>query len=536
VWGITGHALDGSEASPVFNTMFNLSFESTQEWLLHVVKTARSDEKLYVRDDQIAWIEDFEKYTMLLNLSDSPFPVPADEFAEYLEGFTKASSGKYNNDFDYPEAVETPSGAKYARVRLKINVLKTAEIDTVDPVYNRWDDFAEAMNAQAPADASLLVVSKTFAAVQTEKEVVDSTARSFMLSTMIAFFCLVFFSGNIVTSVFAVLSMGLTLVTLFFGLVTILGWKVGPVQAMAVTILVGMSIDYSFHMVTGYQETDLPSRRKKARAALARLLSAIVGGAVTTMGAVAFLFPCWIYLFVQLGIMIFTNSLVALLYTVLFLVPLLMIIGPVGRCGNIYALSHCISCSKEGDGHESTAPPFEFADVSLDAPKESGGGGPDLMEKMEEASESKTAVPSNLVAEAAGADTASACTDSNAQSEATDEAAKSTAATGSSSSPSPSTIGRSRDSSRRRSRSRGSRTPESEKAVISPASSSQGRKQPRFEFAPGPRDPRERVEEVPTISPLTPSATSPIVGAPNPAPSTPVPVPMTVPENAQVYV
>ena len=54
----------------------------------------------------------------------------------------------------------------------------------------------------------------------------------------------------------------------------------------------------------------------------------ILGAALTTASSSAFLFPCRIYLFVQLGIMLTSNTILAVFFALMFLVALLMLAGP----------------------------------------------------------------------------------------------------------------------------------------------------------------------------------------------------------------
>merc|ERR1711918_32234 len=66
-----------------------------------------------------------------------------------------------------------------------------------------------------------------------------------------------------------------------------------------------------------------------------------------TAGSTVFLFFCHIWLFVQLGIMMFFNTLLALFFTFFFLSTLLMIAGPTGDCGDLYSIIVC-KCFREG--------------------------------------------------------------------------------------------------------------------------------------------------------------------------------------------
>ena len=68
------------------------------------------------------------------------------------------------------------------------------------------------------------------------------------------------------------------------------------------------------------------------REALTTIGVSIFGGALTTAGSSIFLLFCHIYLFHQLGVMMLTNTLVALAYTLFCLCPILVIAGPTQVC------------------------------------------------------------------------------------------------------------------------------------------------------------------------------------------------------------
>jgi len=48
-----------------------------------------------------------------------------------------------------------------------------------------------------------------------------------------------------------------------------------------------------------------------------------------------FLWACEIYFFVQLGILLFANTLICCFFSLFFMTALLMVGGPLGRCGTI---------------------------------------------------------------------------------------------------------------------------------------------------------------------------------------------------------
>ena len=74
---------------------------------------------------------------------------------------------------------------------------------------------------------------------------------------------------------------------------------------------------------------------------LIRLRPAIVGGAMCTACSSTFLFPCWIYLFAQLGVMLFSSTVIIVIYTFFLQTPLLMLAGPTGDCCGAVSLLLC---------------------------------------------------------------------------------------------------------------------------------------------------------------------------------------------------
>ena len=119
-------------------------------------------------------------------------------------------------------------------------------------------------------------------------------------------------------------------------LFAVMGYTFGAIEAVGVTIFVGMSVDYALHMAHGYHGAHGDTRFEKIRQALAHLGVSIIGGAATTAGAAIFLFFCHMYLFIQLGTMMFMNTLLALYFSIVFMVALLAIVGPLTHACDIY--------------------------------------------------------------------------------------------------------------------------------------------------------------------------------------------------------
>ena len=130
----------------------------------------------------------------------------------------------------------------------------------------------------------------------------------------------------------AIILIVATLLGVIFGAA---GYPFGAIEAVGVTIFVGLSVDYILHAAHGYSESKKFTRKDKVTEMLTRLGISIVGGGLTTAGSCIFLFFCHIFLFVQLGVMLFFNCLIALFFAQFFLSSALMVMGPLEDQGTL---------------------------------------------------------------------------------------------------------------------------------------------------------------------------------------------------------
>ena len=137
------------------------------------------------------------------------------------------------------------------------------------------------------------------------------------------------FTQNLLISLYAMLTIVLIVITLMGFLFAVAGFTFGAIEAVGVTIFVGMSVDYCLHVAHGYHSSASRTRKDKTTESLTALGVSILGAAMTTASSSAFLFPCRIYLFIQLGVMLVSNTILAVFFALVFLVAMLMIAGPV---------------------------------------------------------------------------------------------------------------------------------------------------------------------------------------------------------------
>jgi len=184
---------------------------------------------------------------------------------------------------------------------------------------------------------AMIMVSSTWTQMITELNMISSTLLSFTSSVCFTMVVVFLFTGNFLLALYTTITIVLNVSTLFGFLLYVMKWEFGAIEAVGVIFFVGLSVDYCLHINHSYNMALAPTRYQKVKETLQQLGTAVFGGAFTTIGCAVFLWPCYIYLFVQLGVMIFANMLLALLYSFLFLCPLLMVAGPTGYWCSFYA-------------------------------------------------------------------------------------------------------------------------------------------------------------------------------------------------------
>merc|ERR1712054_449233 len=237
----------------------------------------------------------------------------------------------------------TGRSLEWLKLRINVDVKKSSSAAQVAPVYSAWNNFIQTFDAQCGHElvGNAIMVAKKFTTMDQELSLISSTINGFMTSNLICFGAVLLFTGDLVISFYTMAAIFMIVVTLLGILFGMLGWTFGAIEAVGVTIFVGMSVDYCLHTAHAYSHSESETRRGKVTDALTHMGISILGAFVTTVGSTIFLFPTWIYLFFQLGLMMFANTILAVLFSFFFLSGMLMACGPTGGCGNIVNILSC---------------------------------------------------------------------------------------------------------------------------------------------------------------------------------------------------
>eukprot|EP00588_Corethron_pennatum_P034447 CAMPEP_0194349088 /NCGR_PEP_ID=MMETSP0171-20130528/106891_1 /TAXON_ID=218684 /ORGANISM="Corethron pennatum, Strain L29A3" /LENGTH=1903 /DNA_ID=CAMNT_0039116497 /DNA_START=220 /DNA_END=5932 /DNA_ORIENTATION=+ len=310
------------------SSTFDLTEPRIQGWLLEVVETAKKDTQLHIRQDKITWIEILRDFAIGVGVG---FPIPKHLFTGYLQLL------KQKND-DFADLIKNEIGTSspglggqftFASITMMVDAVQVGK-PLSENVYKKWSEFTEKMNKSSPSDAAKVIAqSRVSLDAYRVEAIIDSTLVTWFVANGLCLLVILLFTQNIALSFMVMVTIILILFCLGGLLFAIFRMPFGPIEALGVSIFIGLSANYSLHVVHAYHHSKSNERKNKIKEAIFAVGSPIVASAVSTMGASAFLFGCRTWVFIELGILICTITAMALLYSMAFLFAWLSIAGPL---------------------------------------------------------------------------------------------------------------------------------------------------------------------------------------------------------------
>ncbi|KAL3937544.1 MAG: hypothetical protein SGBAC_007368 [Bacillariaceae sp.] len=302
---------------------FDVSSPESQQWLLDVAKAARLDKSLDVIEDAVTWIELFAEF---VSNEIEGFPVPKELFTSYVE-VLESTNPQFSRLVEGEIGTDLPGlagSSLYASITFRS--YDSATLTT----FEKWDQFARAMNSAAP-DPSVQMVAQSdlFWNEARANETVDATVMTWLIANLFCFAIILVFTQNILLCLMVMATILLMFFCIAGWLFAILQLPLGPVQALGVSIFIGLSANYSLHVVHAYHRSKSNNRETKVKEAVFITGSPIFASALSTIGGCVFLFGCRTLALVELGILICCVVAMALVYSMGFLLAWLLAIGPL---------------------------------------------------------------------------------------------------------------------------------------------------------------------------------------------------------------
>ena len=166
------------------------------------------------------------------------------------------------------------------------------------------------------------------------KILIKNAIQAIVVGLFLALIVLVIATTNVIVGILATLTIAMITCSVL-ATITLLGWKLGVLESLNMTLVVGLSVDYVVHLAQGYIEFEGANRLHRVKHALGHVGISVVSGACSTLGASTFMFAGKIVFFMQFGIFIFVTIGFSTLYSLVFLSILLTLVGPEENRGSI---------------------------------------------------------------------------------------------------------------------------------------------------------------------------------------------------------
>eukprot|EP00039_Didymoeca_costata_P015380 m.260048 g.260048 ORF g.260048 m.260048 type:complete len:1505 (+) comp16212_c0_seq24:1476-5990(+) len=333
---------------PVFDTTFN-TFNENYTFVDYVKIAQWSSRNTVVRPD--IFQQALELCRVVSNRTDLVMPGQSYRcvFSDPGTGedYLPVSIGEKYGNCEF----ETQAIVGLMVLEFKSTVTSQDASTDVKALYDKWQKFMVEQRELRPALGSFQVDSDNFEKAINELLAIDGAIWGILTSLMLCFIAVVLFKAHalLTTITMSVIFMNVAFVVSCFYWA---GWRLGGIEAVSLSILVGTCVDYCIHMLEGYLEADPflaeddlvgeteRETREKIRAwrmkhAMTSVGVPVFSSAITTAGSATFLVFCKLQMFSRFGEIIVINTCVSIILTMTLLPALLSSFGTLDYSGSL---------------------------------------------------------------------------------------------------------------------------------------------------------------------------------------------------------
>jgi hypothetical protein len=199
-------------------------------------------------DGYNCFAKDFKSYILSRNLR---YPISPGSFADELfrwvvshpdgQGY-RGSIGFFNVSI----TTRKPRKISFLQVQFKSRLSQTMSSARQLEEFQKWQDWISENNAKAPVGINQAFQTNwQWSRAWMETSLVRGIVGGLAFSSAVALLSLIVVVGNVVTSLFATLVI-IVNICVVLALFWLLGWQLGAIEAISITVLVGLSVDYVF--------------------------------------------------------------------------------------------------------------------------------------------------------------------------------------------------------------------------------------------------------------------------------------------------
>ncbi|VDI59123.1 Hypothetical predicted protein, partial [Mytilus galloprovincialis] len=366
VWGTfatdKGDYLDpASRGSLKFDKTFNAITPSAQTWLLQFCNKLKNT--------------DFYQQTPGYQLTNCFF----DKFRDYLQKpclfvddfpccnntYPKSEEMSYCLYKYIPMLMNTP-GVQYSQmtpgIRYTDNSISLLIVEYMSNVqfsfsYSKTKDFYTKVNSwftqelqSAPPEIKNGWFVSNLAVFDLQNSLSEETPVTMGISLCVVAAVIFITTLNVFISIFALISVA-CIMFVTIGTLVLLNWELNILEAVILTVALGMSVDYTLHYAVVYRLSPDIDRENKIVSCVHSMGSVITMAAITTFLAGALMMPATVLVYKKFGIFLMLVISVSWTYSTIFFLSLLCICGPMGNFGQ-FNLPTCEVCVAAPEEHQ----------------------------------------------------------------------------------------------------------------------------------------------------------------------------------------
>lgn len=206
-----------------------------------------------------------------------------------------------------------------------------AEMENFTTTVQDW--FSRAM-ANAPSGMRNAWFISELDFYDLQRTLSEGTIYAICIAMAVSLIVLMLVTLNIIISVLAVITVTLSIFTTV-GLLVVLGWKLNVLESISVSTAIGLAVDFTLHYGITYRLSPISDRESATQYAINRMLGPTVMAAITTGMAGAFMLPSKVLAYIQIGKFLLIVMSISWLFSTLFFMSLLKIIGPQHGFGQL---------------------------------------------------------------------------------------------------------------------------------------------------------------------------------------------------------
>jgi hypothetical protein len=254
-------------------------------------------------------------------------------------------------------------------IRFNATIGNFKPITYTQPIFDAWTAFTEEFDKGVPVHSCDL-----WGWYITQLEMVYGVVSSIGACCVLSWLVLSAGTANWILATYATATiMGIiiqvmgTLVWFNNPIYSIGPGSLGIIETIGLSIAVGMSVDYTVHIVNAYNNCPSPDRSSRIRFSMTLMGISITNGMIATNLSAFFLLLCNITFFTGFGTFIMMTIFYSWLSAFFILCPALLLFGPQGKTGEITFLKNLFA--SKADAPAETGPSNEMP-IMLNMSKE----------------------------------------------------------------------------------------------------------------------------------------------------------------------